>query len=206
MLNAKCTLTSTQLYIKWKDVHTHICTHLNTRRNTHLFYSALPFLSSCFCSSVFSLVFVLIYCAHFSSTLNPLLFYINSIICPFVCHALLLILQFFLFIVCFFYFFVSTSSLFFLVSRTSIWLLSRLPNLLPPLSCSLFLFISPPHFICLSTDCQFEISGWDGIIHSSQVEEEERVKPGDALDCIWTIRAPPQSKVSTRDHISHLKW
>ncbi|MED6248749.1 Neuropilin and tolloid-like protein 2, partial [Ilyodon furcidens] len=43
-------------------------------------------------------------------------------------------------------------------------------------------------------DCQFEIGGWDGIIRSSQVEEEERVKPGDALDCIWTIRAPPQSK------------
>lgn len=69
----------------------------------------------------------------------------------------------------------------------------------------LLFFFSPPHFVCLSTDCQFEISGWDGIIHSSQVEEEERVKPGDALDCIWTIRAPPQSKVSTRDHISHLK-
>ncbi|KAF3686931.1 Neuropilin and tolloid-like protein 2 [Channa argus] len=47
-------------------------------------------------------------------------------------------------------------------------------------------------------DCQFEISGWDGIIHSSQVEEEERVKPGDALDCIWTIRAPPQSKIYLR--------
>lgn len=49
--------------------------------------------------------------------------------------------------------------------------------------------------LCLSSDCQFDISGWDGVIRSSQVEEEERVKPGDALDCIWTIRAPPQSKV-----------
>uniref|UniRef100_A0A3Q1FP45 Neuropilin and tolloid like 2 n=1 Tax=Acanthochromis polyacanthus TaxID=80966 RepID=A0A3Q1FP45_9TELE len=47
-------------------------------------------------------------------------------------------------------------------------------------------------------DCQFEIGGWDGIIRSSQVEEEERVKPGDALDCIWTIRAPPQSKIYLR--------
>lgn len=64
-----------------------------------------------------------------------------------------------------------------------------------------FFFFSP--LLYLSTDCQFEIGGWDGIIRSSQVEEEERVKPGDALDCIWTIRAPPQSKVSTRDHISH---
>lgn len=61
-----------------------------------------------------------------------------------------------------------------------------LPLLLPP--------GAPP--LCLFSDCQFDISGWDGIIRSSQVEEQERVKPGDALDCIWTIRAPPQSKVS----------
>ncbi|KAM8894124.1 neuropilin and tolloid-like protein 2 isoform 2-T2 [Spinachia spinachia] len=47
-------------------------------------------------------------------------------------------------------------------------------------------------------DCQFEIGGSDGIIRSSQVEEEEKVKPGDALDCIWTIRAPPQSKIYLR--------
>lgn len=56
--------------------------------------------------------------------------------------------------------------------------------------------------IFLSADCQFEVGGWDGIIRSSQVEEEERVKPGDALDCIWTIRAPPQSKVSSKGCIS----
>lgn len=57
--------------------------------------------------------------------------------------------------------------------------------------------VPPPHapLLCLSSDCQFDISGWDGVIRSRQVEEEERVKPGDALDCIWTIRAPPQSKV-----------
>ncbi|XP_051236348.1 neuropilin and tolloid-like protein 2 [Dicentrarchus labrax] len=47
-------------------------------------------------------------------------------------------------------------------------------------------------------ECQFEIGGWDGIIRSSQVEEEEKVKPGDALDCIWTIKAPPQSKIYLR--------
>ncbi|KAL6112807.1 neto2 [Pungitius sinensis] len=47
-------------------------------------------------------------------------------------------------------------------------------------------------------DCQFEIGGSDGIIRSSQVEEEEKVKPGDALDCIWTIRAPPHSKIYLR--------
>ncbi len=77
-----------------------------------------------------------------------------------------------------------------------------LPVFYSSLSSFPILLTSPPHFLRLSTDCQFEIGGWDGIIRSSQVEEEERVKPGDALDCIWTIRAPPQSKVSTRDRIS----
>ncbi|XP_016117880.1 neuropilin and tolloid-like protein 2 [Sinocyclocheilus grahami] len=47
-------------------------------------------------------------------------------------------------------------------------------------------------------DCQFEMSGSDGIIRSSQVEEENKVKLGEALDCIWTIRAPPMSKVLSR--------
>ncbi|KAK2819942.1 hypothetical protein Q7C36_021588 [Tachysurus vachellii] len=47
-------------------------------------------------------------------------------------------------------------------------------------------------------DCQFEISGSDGFVRSSQVEEEEKVKPGEALDCIWTIRAPPRSKIYLR--------
>lgn len=63
------------------------------------------------------------------------------------------------------------------------------------------LFFSP-RFLHLCADCQFEIGGSDGIIRSSQVEEEEKVKPGDALDCIWTIRAPPHSKVSAKDNIS----
>ncbi|KAA0715174.1 Neuropilin and tolloid-like protein 2 [Triplophysa tibetana] len=43
-------------------------------------------------------------------------------------------------------------------------------------------------------DCQFDLSGSDGIIRSSQVEEENKVKSGEAIDCIWTIRAPPMSK------------
>ncbi|XP_061819641.1 neuropilin and tolloid-like protein 2 isoform X2 [Nerophis lumbriciformis] len=47
-------------------------------------------------------------------------------------------------------------------------------------------------------DCQFELAGYDGIIRSSQVDEAKRVKPGDALDCIWTVRAPPQSKIYLR--------
>ncbi|XP_046898167.1 neuropilin and tolloid-like protein 2 [Hypomesus transpacificus] len=47
-------------------------------------------------------------------------------------------------------------------------------------------------------DCQFEIGGYDGIIRSSQVEEEDKIKAGDAVDCIWTIRAPPRSKIYLR--------
>ncbi|XP_036400475.1 neuropilin and tolloid-like protein 2 [Megalops cyprinoides] len=47
-------------------------------------------------------------------------------------------------------------------------------------------------------DCQFEVGGSDGIIRSSQVEEEDKIKPGDAVDCIWTVRAPPKSKIYLR--------
>ncbi|KAI7802559.1 neuropilin and tolloid-like protein 2 [Triplophysa rosa] len=47
-------------------------------------------------------------------------------------------------------------------------------------------------------DCQFDLSGSDGIIRSSQVEEENKVKSGEAIDCIWTIRAPPMSKIYLR--------
>ncbi|KTF78732.1 hypothetical protein cypCar_00017981 [Cyprinus carpio] len=49
-----------------------------------------------------------------------------------------------------------------------------------------------------TADCQFEMSGSDGIIRSSQVEEENKVKSGEAVDCIWTIRAPPMSKIYLR--------
>lgn len=62
-------------------------------------------------------------------------------------------------------------------------------------SCCLALFQSFVFTLVIS-DCQFEISGSDGFVRSSQVEEEEKVKPGEALDCIWTIRAPPHSKVT----------
>ncbi|TRY56726.1 hypothetical protein DNTS_012988 [Danionella cerebrum] len=44
----------------------------------------------------------------------------------------------------------------------------------------------------------FEVSGSDGVIRSGQVEEEDKIKNGDALDCIWTIRAPPHSKIYLR--------
>ncbi|XP_062402507.1 neuropilin and tolloid-like protein 2 [Sardina pilchardus] len=47
-------------------------------------------------------------------------------------------------------------------------------------------------------DCQFDLTAPDGTIRSSQVEEEGKVKPEEAVDCIWTIRAPPRSKVYLR--------
>uniref|UniRef100_A0A3Q0QNN6 Neuropilin (NRP) and tolloid (TLL)-like 2b n=1 Tax=Amphilophus citrinellus TaxID=61819 RepID=A0A3Q0QNN6_AMPCI len=43
-------------------------------------------------------------------------------------------------------------------------------------------------------DCQFELSGADGVIRSSQVDEENKVKPDQAVDCIWTIRAPTKNR------------
>ncbi|XP_063044052.1 neuropilin and tolloid-like protein 2 [Engraulis encrasicolus] len=46
-------------------------------------------------------------------------------------------------------------------------------------------------------DCQFEVGGSDGIVRSSQVGED-KIKSDEDLDCIWTIRAPPQSKIYLR--------
>lgn len=62
-------------------------------------------------------------------------------------------------------------------------------SLSPCLSLSL---LPPPPYL---SDCQFELSGADGMIRSGQVEEEDKVKPDQAVDCIWTIRAPPNFKV-----------
>ncbi|XP_038155867.1 neuropilin and tolloid-like protein 2 isoform X2 [Cyprinodon tularosa] len=44
-------------------------------------------------------------------------------------------------------------------------------------------------------DCQFELNGLDGMIRSSQVEEENKVKPDQAVDCIWTIQAPVNNRI-----------
>ncbi|XP_031424591.1 neuropilin and tolloid-like protein 2 [Clupea harengus] len=46
-------------------------------------------------------------------------------------------------------------------------------------------------------DCQFEVEGSDGVVRSSQVDED-KIKMDEDLDCIWTIRAPPQSKIYLR--------
>ncbi|XP_061321090.1 neuropilin and tolloid-like protein 2 isoform X2 [Pezoporus flaviventris] len=47
-------------------------------------------------------------------------------------------------------------------------------------------------------DCQFELSGADGIVHSSQVQQEGKTKPGQPVDCIWTIKATPNAKIYVR--------
>uniref|UniRef100_A0A8C6P5G2 Neuropilin (NRP) and tolloid (TLL)-like 2b n=1 Tax=Nothobranchius furzeri TaxID=105023 RepID=A0A8C6P5G2_NOTFU len=47
-------------------------------------------------------------------------------------------------------------------------------------------------------DCQFELTGLDGMIRSSQVEEENKVKPDQAVDCIWTIQAPARNRISLK--------
>uniref|UniRef100_A0A8C3YBK9 Neuropilin and tolloid like 2 n=1 Tax=Catagonus wagneri TaxID=51154 RepID=A0A8C3YBK9_9CETA len=65
-------------------------------------------------------------------------------------------------------------------------------------------FIPDPDFTYLGgilnpiPDCQFELSGADGIVRSSQVEQEEKTKPGQAVDCIWTIKATPKAKIYLR--------
>ncbi|XP_075327277.1 neuropilin and tolloid-like protein 2 [Odontesthes bonariensis] len=47
-------------------------------------------------------------------------------------------------------------------------------------------------------DCQFDLLGDDGLIRSGQVEEENKVKTGQAVDCIWTIRAPAKTRIYLR--------
>ncbi|XP_075998125.1 neuropilin and tolloid-like protein 2 [Genypterus blacodes] len=47
-------------------------------------------------------------------------------------------------------------------------------------------------------DCQFELSGDDGVIRSSQVEDEYKLKPDQPVDCIWTIRAPTNNRIYLR--------
>uniref|UniRef100_A0A8C2WU74 Neuropilin (NRP) and tolloid (TLL)-like 2b n=1 Tax=Cyclopterus lumpus TaxID=8103 RepID=A0A8C2WU74_CYCLU len=44
----------------------------------------------------------------------------------------------------------------------------------------------------------FELTGADGMIRSSQVEEDYKVKPDQAVDCIWTIRAPTNNRIYLR--------
>lgn len=45
------------------------------------------------------------------------------------------------------------------------------------------------------TACDFELSGPEGFVESSQISGETRVLQTEAVDCRWHIRAPPRSKV-----------
>lgn len=47
------------------------------------------------------------------------------------------------------------------------------------------------------TACDFELSGAEGFVESSQISGEARVLHTEAVDCRWHIRAPPRSKVWT---------
>ena len=105
-------MTSTILH----EIKGHTNTHVHTWQNTHLFYPAILSLSCCHCSSVFFLsFFILICCAHYSSTLNSLL--PSSL--P-VCHAPRRTLHLFLFIFC-------SSLCFSLFSLSSFSLATRVP-------------------------------------------------------------------------------
>ncbi|XP_077371888.1 neuropilin and tolloid-like protein 2 isoform X2 [Festucalex cinctus] len=78
------------------------------------------------------------------------------------------------------------------------------PNTYPPNKECLFVLEDPEFYLHVGgllnpiPDCQFELSGADGLIRSSQVEEEYKVKPDQAVDCIWTIRAPTNNKIYLR--------
>ncbi|XP_068595991.1 neuropilin and tolloid-like protein 2 [Brachionichthys hirsutus] len=47
-------------------------------------------------------------------------------------------------------------------------------------------------------DCQFEMTGPDGLIRSSQLDEDDTMKSDQAVDCIWTIRAPSNNRIYLR--------
>uniref|UniRef100_A0A674NH68 Neuropilin and tolloid like 1 n=1 Tax=Takifugu rubripes TaxID=31033 RepID=A0A674NH68_TAKRU len=48
------------------------------------------------------------------------------------------------------------------------------------------------------TACDFELSGSEGFVESSQISGEARVLQTEAVDCRWHIRAPPRSKIYMR--------
>lgn len=108
-VNAECANVPWQAYdciwIERTYMSTHVQIKEHERRNTHLFYLALPSLPFSLRFSVFLLSFFLIRYADFSSALNPFLSSIKSIICPSVCHVFLFIITIFLVILCSFFLF-----------------------------------------------------------------------------------------------------
>ncbi|XP_032826947.1 neuropilin and tolloid-like protein 1 isoform X2 [Petromyzon marinus] len=46
--------------------------------------------------------------------------------------------------------------------------------------------------------CEFEVSGAEGILKSAQLETESKATANEAIDCFWTIRATPNSRIYLR--------
>ncbi|XP_028329147.1 neuropilin and tolloid-like protein 1 [Gouania willdenowi] len=46
--------------------------------------------------------------------------------------------------------------------------------------------------------CEFELSGSEGFVESTQIAKETRALQTEAVDCRWTIKAPPKSKIYLR--------
>ncbi|KAM9791933.1 neuropilin and tolloid-like protein 1 isoform 2-T2 [Syngnathus typhle] len=46
--------------------------------------------------------------------------------------------------------------------------------------------------------CDFELSGPEGFVDSSQITNEKRALPTEALDCRWYVRAPPRARIYMR--------
>ncbi|XP_031419072.1 neuropilin and tolloid-like protein 1 [Clupea harengus] len=64
-------------------------------------------------------------------------------------------------------------------------------------------FTQDPDFKELGTlpplpNCDFEMSGPEGIVESIQISKESRAVDTQAVDCRWYIRAPPNSKIFLR--------
>ncbi len=47
----------------------------------------------------------------------------------------------------------------------------------------------------LSTVCDFELSGPEGFVESTQITAESRALQTEAVDCRWYIKAPPKARV-----------
>lgn len=51
-------------------------------------------------------------------------------------------------------------------------------------------------YTCVSSACQYDMVGPEGIVESHQITRDGKAGATEAVDCKWYIRAPPRSKVS----------
>lgn len=52
-------------------------------------------------------------------------------------------------------------------------------------------------FLFFDIACDFELSGPEGFVESTQIAKEGKAQLTEAVDCRWYIRAPPRAKVGT---------